>query len=285
LSPEDAHSFKLDQLFDIFRANSNGGSATGIDLLNVGPYAAPKWLALRGDLDKLLGPVETHASTLLKNRLYALADKPELLMQEFTSFGALLRRPSVARALENERKTLLSQLATRLEELKQNFEQYSADIGGGSSAAGGGGRQPPAIKNQPSVFLARIIWAHQLSHRLAQILSIVTSVLAGIAGAERFHSLAAELRRRIDKYAQGLFEQWHAGVKAALEEGGNSPLRLETSGKLMELDTGSKSGSSTGALVIHYSEALVTLLREVRQLQEYGYKISDSVLSPWSPGQ
>ena len=272
LSPEDAHTFKLHSFFDVLARGGGGAGAAPIDPYNVGPYALPKWLSARAELDKLLLPVETHAATQLKNRLYALADKPELLMQEFTQFAALLRRPNVALALENERKTLLQQLSTRLEELKQNFEGYSNEYAASRAA-------PPALKNQPSPFLARIVWANQLSHRLQQILAIVGSVLGGIPGQERFHSLASDLRRRIEAYAKELFDRWHEDVRAALSDP-HSSLKLETTGKLMDLDLG-----GTGELVIHYSEALVTLLREVRQLQEYGYKLSDPVLSAVATGE
>ena len=45
-------------------------------------------------------------------------------------------------------------------------------------------------------------------------------------------------------------------------------LSLQTSGRLMEL-----SKKEQGKLIVHYSERLVTLLREVRQLSALGYVI------------
>jgi hypothetical protein len=229
LSPEDAVNFRLDSsVFDVFQRN-------GVDPLNTGVYAQPRWLGALADLDKQLGPVENHASTALKNRLYVLADKPELLMQEFSTFSSLLRRPAISAGLEAERKTLLQQLVQRVEELKNNFEQYSTDY----SSSVSGGKAPPSLKNQPSVFLSKIIWSNQLVHRVQQIVGIVRNILTGIPGQERFLTLASDLRGKIEAYARELFDRWHSEILENLNDP-QSSIRLETSGKLMDLDlTGS----------------------------------------------
>jgi dynein heavy chain 2 len=236
-------------------------------------YARPRWESALQELDKTLAPVEVHASTALKNRLYLLADNPELLMQEFGTFGALLRRQNISQALENERKTLLQQLMTRVEELRTNFEQYSSEYSSSGSKA------PPQLKNQPSVFLSKIIWSNQLSHRVQQIVSIVRNILHGIIGQEKFLALASDLRKRVDAFAKDLFDRWHSEILSNLNDA-SSTIRLETSGKLMDLDL-----TGSGELVIHYSENLVTLLREVRQLQEYGYKIQDAIVKAVATGE
>lgn len=47
----------------------------------------------------------------------------------------------------------------------------------------------------------------------------------------------------------------------------NDPINLETSGRLMELSAGD------GKLHVQYSDRLVTLLREVRQLSGLGFLV------------
>ena len=51
----------------------------------------------------------------------------------------------------------------------------------------------------------------------------------------------------------------------------NECIALETSGRVMELD------HKDGKLCVHYSDRLVTLLREVRQLSAYGYLVPPKI--------
>jgi len=47
---------------------------------------------------------------------------------------------------------------------------------------------------------------------------------------------------------------------------------LELSGKLMEIDI------KSGLLTVHYSEKLITLLKDVRQLQELEFPLSKEIV-------
>lgn len=51
----------------------------------------------------------------------------------------------------------------------------------------------------------------------------------------------------------------------------NDPISLETSGRVMEL------GQRDGKLRVHYSDRLVTLLREVRQLSAFGFIVPQKI--------
>jgi hypothetical protein len=72
-------------------------------------------------------------------------------------------------------------------------------------------------------------------------------------------------------YTSQLFQDWRDDVERLLGDK-DSPLVLETQGRLMELDV-----RNDGRLKVHYSERLVTLLRETRQLGELGYVIPRKV--------
>lgn len=57
-------------------------------------------------------------------------------------------------------------------------------------------------------------------------------------------------------------------------------MALETTGRIMELDL-----HGAGDLQVHYSDKLVTLLREVRQLSELGYRIPRAIASAAQLGE
>ena len=57
-------------------------------------------------------------------------------------------------------------------------------------------------------------------------------------------------------------------------------MALEITGRIMELDL-----HGAGDLQVHYSDKLVTLLREVRQLSELGYRIPRAIASAAQLGE
>ena len=61
------------------------------------------------------------------------------------------------------------------------------------------------------------------------------------------------------------FEIWHKQIVETLNKP-NNQLTLDVNGKLMQLDV------KDGLMKVNYSEALIQLLRDVRQLNELGYK-------------
>ena len=79
-----------------------------------------------------------------------------------------------------------------------------------------------------------------------------------------------ELKDELYEYQREQFDGWSRQTLAAIDSKANS-LSLETSGRLMEL------GKKDGKLRVHYSDRLVTLLREVRQLLAFGFPVSAKI--------
>jgi dynein heavy chain 2 len=116
MSKDDQSKFKLDRVFTPFE---------NIPVLHTGPFSEPQWVAALAEFDRLLIPVEHHAASQLKSRIFALADRPQLLLAEFRNFPNLLLRRSISHELEAERETLLGQLQAHLEDIRQQFEAHS----------------------------------------------------------------------------------------------------------------------------------------------------------------
>lgn len=234
----------------------------GLALLAVGPFIEPKWKAALRDFDRMMRSIEQHAATLLKNRIFALADRPQLLVGEFRKFEQLLLREGIGRELESERESLLGQLLAHLEDLRNEFDGKQDSFGNGTNNPKG---------SNMSDCVDSIIWAHQIMSKVSQTTGVVTRVLPGVNGIDDFISLSRELTTNIENYTSTYFNRWSEDLQESMRQGGSDVI-LKTSGKLMDLDI-----SNDGKLKVHYSERLVILLREVRQLSELGFKIPKQI--------
>jgi len=83
---------------------------------------------------------------------------------------------------------------------------------------------------------------------------------------------ASTLVTTLDNRKRKDLNDWKREVEEAFEDDGDEPVALKMSGKLMSFD-------KSGKLVVHFSERLVNLLREARQLCAIGCQ----VLTPTPP--
>ena len=106
--------------------------------------------------------------------------------------------------------------------------------------------------------------------QVSDTLSIAENLLGELNGYQSFYRDAVELKDELHDYQREQFDGWSRQTVASIDSKNNS-LSLETSGRLMEL------GHKDGKLRVHYSNRLVTLLREVRQLNAFGFPVSAKI--------
>ena len=106
--------------------------------------------------------------------------------------------------------------------------------------------------------------------QVSDTLSIAENLLGELNGYQSFYRETVELKDELHDYQREQFDGWSRQTVAAIDSKNNS-LSLETSGRLMEL------GHKDGKLRVHYSNRLVTLLREVRQLMAFGFPVSAKI--------
>ena len=246
---------------------------TGMDVMDCGPLSFDGWNRATREFDRLLAPLEQEAAVGLKERISALASRPQLLLAEFRNFPKLMGRESMREILQSERETLLGQLLAHLQDLRQQFDDGVAAAEAKRKERGAAGGQVQLAGHNLSSTINSVIWADQLEHRCQQATTIVHKVLADVNGFAQFASESKGLEAEVAKFKQELFETWKADNIDSLEDA-DSPLRLETTGQLMELDV-----NDTGLLKVHFSERLVALLREVRQFSELGFQIPREIVS------
>ena len=102
--------------------------------------------------------------------------------------------------------------------------------------------------------------------QVSDTLSTAESLLGDLNGHKTFYREAVELKDELYDYQKEQFDGWSRQTLAAIESKTGS-LSLETSGRLMEL------GQKDGKMRVHYSNRLVSLLREVRQLLAFGFPV------------
>lgn len=95
--------------------------------------------------------------------------------------------------------------------------------------------------------------------------------MADVAGYKRFHSSITSLLGDFSRSKNDHFEEWCREMLNNIHSDEKSNINLETNGKLMELN------HKDGKLDVLYGDKLITLLREVKQLQSYGFKIPSDI--------
>lgn len=156
------------------------------------------------------------------------------------------------------REILIGQLETYIKQLNEELRNYIKTT-----------KSAPRGKNMPNT-IRTIVWIVQTENTIHEIKENTSFFLNDTAGYKRFHSLVNDLLAEFERSKREYFKDWTENVMANIDRG-DSDISLETNGKLMRLS------SSDGKLEVLYGDKLITLLREVKQLQSYGFKLHPKI--------
>lgn len=214
------------------------------------PYTETMWRKATKDFEATLTPVEVQVGAILRAQIASVASKPSTAVRLLQRYKNLLQRPSLAKALAGERDALLVQLLAHLDQLESDFEtrrqQSSKD-----NAAHIGKTLSPKV--------SAIVWGHMLSARVVEMSELAKLVLSDLPAFRQFAHHCEQFLAKVNGLVLDKVRDWQEQIESQLEHEGEDSLRL--TGKLMQID-------KNGDLVVNYSEFLVTLLRDVRQLTE-----------------
>uniref|UniRef100_A0A3B4BEW0 Dynein cytoplasmic 2 heavy chain 1 n=1 Tax=Periophthalmus magnuspinnatus TaxID=409849 RepID=A0A3B4BEW0_9GOBI len=222
---------------------------SGLNPLHYNPYTEPLWKAAVAQFERLITPSEQEVSGRLKNYIADVQNNPQQLLHVFQKHKELIQRPSISKELQSEREILLA----RLLDYNKGTTDFETRCHGGP-----GDKSGPFIgRNLPEV-VNKIVWVQQLedSSRIAEAL---LSDLSGFKGFLRFSDDLLDVLRA---YEQEQFEDWSRDILSGLADP-----KSGISSRVMDLD------HVDGRLQIQYSDRLVSLLREVRQLSALGFII------------
>ncbi|TKS81144.1 Cytoplasmic dynein 2 heavy chain 1 [Collichthys lucidus] len=231
---------------------------SGLNPLHYNPYTEPLWRAAVAQFERLMAPSEQEVAGRLKSYIADVQDNPQQLLQVFQKHKELIRRPTISKELQSERETLLARLLDYNKGLKTDFE---------SRCHGGpGDKSGPLIgRNLPEV-VNKIVWVRQLIHKVEDSVRIAEALLSDLSGFKGFLHFCDDLLEVLRAYEQEQFEDWSRDILSGLGDP-KSGISLQASNRVMDLD------HVDGRLKIQYSDRLVSLLREVRQLSALGFSI------------
>uniref|UniRef100_A0A8C9S5I7 Cytoplasmic dynein 2 heavy chain 1 n=1 Tax=Scleropages formosus TaxID=113540 RepID=A0A8C9S5I7_SCLFO len=227
---------------------------SGLKALHYNPYTEPLWKAAVLQFERTIAPAELEIATRLKAWIGEVQDSPQQLLQAFQKYKELIKRPTVSKNLLSERETLLAKLLDYIKGLRSDFEGRCHGIPGEKSG-------PIAGKNLPEV-VNNIVWVRQLLLKVEDSMRMAETLLSDLSGYRSFMRLTDDLQELLRSYEQEQFNDWSREIQTGL-----SDPKSGISNRVMELD------HVDGKLKIQYSDRLVTLLREVRQLSALGFAI------------
>uniref|UniRef100_A0A3Q4HAW8 Cytoplasmic dynein 2 heavy chain 1 n=1 Tax=Neolamprologus brichardi TaxID=32507 RepID=A0A3Q4HAW8_NEOBR len=230
---------------------------SGLNPLHYNPYTEPLWRAAVAQFERLMAPSEQEVAGRLKSYIADVQDNPQQLLQVFLKHKELIRRPTISKELQSERETLLARLLDDNKGLKTDFEIRCHGSPGDKSG--------PLIGRNLSEVVNKIVWVRQLLHKVEDSVRIAEALLSDLSGLKGFLHFCDDLLEILRAYEQEQFEDWSRDILSELTDP-KSGIR-SASNRVMELD------HDDGRLKIQYSDRLVSLLREVRQLSALGFSI------------
>jgi dynein heavy chain 2, cytosolic len=254
LTPENQKRFKLDKIFEPLKR---------VNPFQVSDYSKALWEDGKSRYNaNIQGPEEIIAGEIRKQLLQS-SDTNYQLRYVQTCKG-LINRPNIKKALQSEREQLQTQLLIYCENLKQEFDQKAVQTGGFAL------NFDKIIQENMSPIISSIIWSRQLSQKLNRVYNNSEWLLSDLENFKRIRGFKEILGKKIDDFQKQSFMAWSSGIEKAISDK-NDPLALDITGKLMDLDL------TEGVLKVGFSDKLVQLIKEVRQLLEYGFDIPKNI--------
>ena len=273
LTAEEQRELRVEKTFMCF---------SPLQALHVSPYTDLAWKAAHVEYERVMEPIERRLAEKLRSQLASLLlpslqsairsddpttdsqlrAQPHQVLHEFSRFKELIRRPKIAAELVSERDKVIGLLLSYLKRIREDFEGSMHGVKSSSNLPDKGGRNLPAI-------VTSLVWTTQIISKVDQTVSTAVALLGDLARVEQLRTTSAELLHDLQDWKNSSFNDWCTETSDLL--GSGSEVALETTGRLMDIE------KKDGKVTVHYSERLVTLLREVRQLGALGFKIPEKI--------
>ncbi|KAF1521633.1 Cytoplasmic dynein 2 heavy chain 1, partial [Eudyptes sclateri] len=245
----EQNALHLAQVFEPF---------AGLNPVHYNPYTEPLWKAAVSQYERIIAPAEQKIASKLKKFISEIQDSPQQLLQTFQKYKELIKHPNIGKELLFERETLLARLQDYVKDYQTDFETRCHGVPGAVSG-------PLSGKNLSEV-VNNIVWVRQLELKMDDAIKLAEVLLSDLSGFQTFHQSADSFLEQLKVYEQEQFDDWSRNIQSELSNP-KSGLCIQANSPVMELD------HVFGTLNILYSDRLVTLLREVRQLSALGFAI------------
>ncbi|OXB72002.1 UNVERIFIED_CONTAM: hypothetical protein H355_002516 [Colinus virginianus] len=230
----------------------------GLNPVHCNPYTEPLWKAAVSQFERIIAPAEQRIAIRLKKFISEIQDSPQQLLQTFQKYKDLIKHPNTSKELLFERETLLARLQDYVKDYQTDFETRCHGVPGDVSG--------PLLGKNLSEVVNNIVWVRQLEMKVDDAIKLAEALLSDLSGFQTFHQSAHSFLEQLKVYEQEQFDDWSRNIQSEVSNP-KSGLCIQANSPIMELD------HVFGTLNILYSDRLVTLLREVRQLSALGFVI------------
>ncbi|CAJ0594203.1 unnamed protein product [Cylicocyclus nassatus] len=227
-------------------------------VLDYNPFTEHVWNSRVAMAEKALDSVIERTIPVLKSRLQANKLDSHHMTAELEKYKNFLCRAKIKEKLQMERETLLNQLSSKLvEKERETDNRLSNYIEQGRFL---------------TEIAAKIVWIRQQTNKLEHMQSLCSSLLDDLSGYAALTNRMKSFKEKLQMAEQESFDQWCRDTIQAIDDPTDS-IALETKGKIMVLE------QKRGTLNVNYSDRLLKLLKEVRQLASLGLNIPSKIIN------
>ncbi|KRY19216.1 Cytoplasmic dynein 2 heavy chain 1 [Trichinella patagoniensis] len=243
--------WKLPEHFHIFDLNANNDKI---------------WHKLKFEIERNFGALAR--DVLSKINLLSSKNKSRSIMtysikvfkilNNFVRYKDLLCLPAVKQQFATERETLLLNLS---EELKNSREAFRRRSGSWIHLA----------FNEMSETVSLLVRAKQEESQVEQTMKMVSDLIDDLAGHKEYVESCSDYINELQSYRVELFDSWCNEWIQAIDDP-REFVSMETNSQIMELS------EKNGSLKVNYSDKLVRLIKETRQLLGLKYSVPHRIV-------
>eukprot|EP00756_Hemistasia_phaeocysticola_P023549 Hpha_TRINITY_DN15900_c0_g17::TRINITY_DN15900_c0_g17_i1::g.73779::m.73779/K10414/DYNC2H, DNCH2; dynein heavy chain 2, cytosolic len=272
LSKQDLIELKADKALDAFGHEQEDG--LGVDPFNIDPSAQSEWNRRVANFEQQLERIEQRAASALLQKLPvggSSSSGVQVVLQEFNRYRDLLRRPRIKEELEDRMTVLLATLGERLGSLQSEFtaRQGVAGLDEFDDASRTLDDRRMQCGRNMSKTLNAVVWSRQQRHRVEAIRLTSRSLLEEFPRFGDFDRKCQHFIQELQENEEDSYRSWRQEVKEGIQQKG---ITLQMQGTMMDIQ---RDG---GKLRVNFSERLVELIREVRQLRTLGYSVPQDII-------
>ncbi|VDN07087.1 unnamed protein product [Thelazia callipaeda] len=225
-----------------------------VDCLDVSVDGTFSWEAAIRRYEDQIDRVETQITAKLRDQLGGARNADEMFMI-FQRFNALFVRPHIRGAIREYQTQLIQRVKEDIDKLQTRFKNFSET---------GNARILRSIDIPPVA--ASILWIRQIDSKLTQYMKRIEDVLG--RGWEN-HVEGRQLKLEGDNFRQKLntqhiFDDWVLHVQAK---------NISLTGRVFIIEKRQKDGKVALNLKVNFSNDVVTLFKEVRNMKHMGFRI------------
>ncbi|KAL6730872.1 hypothetical protein Aduo_001798 [Ancylostoma duodenale] len=187
-----------------------------------------------------------------------------LLTADLEKYRNFLCRTKIKEKLQMERETLLTQLSGKIVEKERETDNRINNY------------------TEQGRFLteiaAKVVWIRQQTNKLEHMQSLCSALLDDLSGYPTLSSRMKSFMQKLKAAEQECYDQWCRETIQAIDDPTDS-IALETKGRIMVLE------QKRGTLNVNYSDRLIKLLKEVRQLASLGLNIPSKIINCVNQGE